>query len=266
MSTKPTVEVLLAVYNSPEVTRLSLEGYCRQTDADFGLVVADDGSGPEIEKLLGEYQSRLRIRHLWQEDRGFRKARILNKAIASSEADYLVFSDNDCIPSRHFVADHKHAAQRGSFVTGRRVDLGPVPTQELLSGQRSDPESLTWILWHSLKKNLKRGEKALRPPYWLHQLWSRKQIGTLGANMAMWREDLIRINGFDEAFEGYGQEEVDLEWRLIAAGIRCRTILGRAALFHLYHPPRPMTPENKQYLAEKIARGVWLAEKGIQQG
>ncbi|WP_455210161.1 glycosyltransferase [Kaarinaea lacus] len=265
MTKTPRIEVLLAVYNNLDVTRLTLQGYCRQIDTEFTLVIADDGSGPEIKQLVDEFQSQLTIRHLWQEDQGFRKARILNRAIATSNADYLVFSDNDCIPSRHFVADHRMAAQQGYFITGRRVDLGPVPTDELLIGKRRDPESFWWVLQHSWRKNLKRGEKALRPPHWLHKLWSSKQIGTLGANMAMWRDDLIKINGFDETFEGYGMEEVDLEWRLLASGLKRRSCLGRAILYHLYHQPRAMTPENKRYLNEKIAKGVWYAEKGIEQ-
>lgn len=263
MHVKPSLELLLAVYNSPEVTRMTLEGYCRQSDPDFTLVIADDGSGPEIKQLVEEYCQRLKIRHLWQEDQGFRKARILNHAIATSKADYLVFSDNDCIPERHFIADHKRTAQPGYFITGRRVDLGPIPSRELLSGERQNPESFVWLLRHALKKNLKRGEKGLRPPYWLHRLWSRKQIGTLGANMAMWREDLLRVNGFDEDYQGYGMEETDLEWRLMAAGVRRRSILGRGVLFHLYHTPRSMTPENKRYIGEKMAHGVWFAPKGI---
>lgn len=261
----PLVEVLLAVYNNPKVTRLTLEGYCRQTDSDFTLLIADDGSGKEIKELLDEYHARLNIRYLWQEDQGFRKARILNRAIATTAADYLIFSDNDCIPSRHFIADHKLDAQRGSFATGRRVDLGPLPTEELLCGRRKDPESLWWVLYQSVKKNLKRGEKALRPPYWLHTLWSKKQIGTLGANMALWREDLIKVNGFDEDFQGYGMEETDLEWRLLASGVKRRSILGRAILFHLYHRSRQMTPENKQQIQQKISQGNWFAKNGINK-
>ena len=265
MANTPTIEVLLAVYNNPDVTRLTLEGYCHQIDTEFTLVIADDGSGPEIKQLVDEFKSRLSIRHLRQEDQGFRKARILNIAIASSQAEYLVFTDNDCIPSQHFVADHREAARYGSFITGRRVDLGPIPTNELLGGRRNNPDSLWWVLQHSLRKNLKRGEKALRPPYWMHKLWSRKQIGTLGANMAIWRDDLLKINGFDETFEGYGMEEVDLEWRLLASGVKRRSCLGRAVLYHLYHAPRAMTPENKRYLSEKINQGVWYAAKGIEQ-
>ena len=265
MHAKPTLELLLAVYNSPDVTRLTLEGYCRQSDRDFTLVIADDGSGPEIKQLVDEYSTRLKIRHLWQEDKGFRKACILNRAIATSEADYLVFSDNDCIPERHFIADHKQAAQRDCFVTGRRVDLGPLPTRELLNGEQESPESFTWILRHSLKKNLKRGEKGLRPPYWLHRLWSTKQIGTLGANMAMWRDDLLRVNGFDEDYQGYGMEETDLEWRLMAAGVERCTVLGRAILYHLYHPEKEMTPENKRQIREKRAAGQWFTRNGIEK-
>lgn len=257
------IEVILAAYNRADFTRLTLDGYGRQHDTDFAVAIADDGSTDETRALIERYRGRLAIRHLWQEDTGFRKARIVNRAIATSAADYLILSDNDCIPGRHFVGDHRQAARPGSFVTGRRVDLGPRPTAELLAAKSPDPERLPWLLRHALRGNLKRFEKALRPPAWVQRVWSGKQIGALGANLAVWRTDLLRINGFDEDFQGYGQEEVDLEWRLLAAGVARRSLLGRGVLFHLHHEQRPVSAANTARLQAKKQAGRWRAVNGI---
>lgn len=257
------IEVLMAVYNKPEFTQLTLEGYARQTDSNFAIAIADDGSTDDTRALIQSFRNRLAIRHLWHEDLGFRKSLILNQTIASSEADYLVFTDNDCIPDPHFIADHRQVAQPGYFVTGRRVDLGPKASEELLSHRVTTPDSRLWLIRHSLAGQAKRAEKALRPPAWLARLWSRKQIGTLGANMAFWHKDLMAINGFDEDFQGYGMEEVDLEWRILASGIKRKSILGRAGLYHLYHTQREMTPENRTKIEAKMAVGHWFAANGI---
>ncbi len=258
-------EILLAVYNEPRVTQLTLEGYRRQTDRDFSIAIADDGSTDEIRLLVDQYRPHLNLRHLWQEDHGFRKTVILNKAIESSQGDYLIFSDNDCIPSRHFVADHKAAARAGYFVNGRRVDLGPAPAQDLLSGLVSDPENGAWLLRHFLRGQVRGFRRAYRPPVWLTRLWSWRRGGILGANLAAWREDLLAVNGFDEDFQGYGSEETDLEWRLLANGVRPKTILGRATLFHMYHPQRAASPEALERLREKRAAGKLYPDNGIHK-
>jgi len=125
--------VILSVYGAERELRRVLEGYLRQTESDFSLALADDGSGAGVERLVREFSDRgLSIRHLWHEDRGFRKARILNRAIGSSEADYVILSDGDCIPCRRFVRDHIEWAEPGRFICGRRVLLGEELTGEIL--------------------------------------------------------------------------------------------------------------------------------------
>lgn len=118
---KISLDVVLATYNEPEFTTVTLEGYSRQTDLDFNLLIADDGSTDQIKYIIESFKDKINIEHYYQEDSGFRRARILNKAAFNSDADYLVFSDNDCVPSRYFIQDHKKAAELGKFVSGRRV-------------------------------------------------------------------------------------------------------------------------------------------------
>src|SRR5262245_59498064 len=116
----PTVGVVFTTYNRPHDLQRVLAGYARQTFARFEIVIADDGSGEDtrlcIERARDEWQ--LDIRHVWHEDDGFRKCRILNRAIAETRAGYLIFSDGDCIPHPEFVAGHLELARQKRFISG----------------------------------------------------------------------------------------------------------------------------------------------------
>jgi hypothetical protein len=65
-----------------------------------------------------------------------------------------------------------------------------------------------------------------------------------GNNIAMWRADYERINGFDERFVGWGLEDRDLQQRLERIGLRVRSILLRTAPIHLWHAPAPSFTRN----------------------
>ncbi len=243
----PSLDVALGTYNEPEFTAATLEGYANQTDMDFTLLIADDGSKDDIRHLVEQYKKRINIKYFYQEDIGFRKAKILNTAVSHSTADYLVFSDNDCIPSKYFVEDHKKAATPGFFVSGRRIDCQNRALNQLFFNL-DDYSDLPfghagWLIKNAILKNVKYAEIAIRTPYWLHQLWSKKPKPLLGANMAMWRADFIQAGQFDENFTTYGGEDPDLERRLLAhTPARLKTVRGRAYVFHFYHKSRSQTP------------------------
>ena len=119
-----SIEVVMSCYQDPHNLKPVLEGYLAQTDPDFSICVADDGSGPSIKLVIEAFQQKgLKIRHVWHEDLGFRRTVILNKAIASSQADRIVCTDSDCIPSPYFIEDHKAIAKRNVITTGPRVLL-----------------------------------------------------------------------------------------------------------------------------------------------
>ncbi|MFA0438424.1 glycosyltransferase [Vibrio sp. 10N.286.49.C2] len=234
----PSIEVIIATYNNVTDSELVLEGYARQTCKAFSICVADDGSGPEIAELVQSYRKKgLTIRHIWQEDCGFRRAMILNKAIKSSNADYLIFTDNDCIPSRHFINDYQQRLSLDSLIFGRRVDLFNGISQQLRQKKLSidNLDRSLWLLTMALFKKLKRVEVGLRLPNWELKLVNKRQRSALGANMGIPRQALIAVNGFDNDFVGYGMEESDIERRLTLHGYQAQSIIGRCCLFHLYH-------------------------------
>ena len=137
--------VIVSTYNAPESLRLSLLGFAAQQRAEFEVIVADDGSGPETAQVLQDPAlAGLPIRHVWHEDRGFRLCTIRNRAIAVTEAKYLIFCDGDCIPRDDFVANHIQYRRRGCFVSGGRVHVNAdvfrsLTNEEILSGKFSTP-------------------------------------------------------------------------------------------------------------------------------
>lgn len=235
-----SIAVILSTYNSPQLLERVLAGYAVQSCRDFEVVIADDGSGPATRELLEGARGRfgLRIRHVWQEDLGFRKCAALNKAIGASEADYLVFSDGDCIPHPHLVATHAALAARGQFLSGGYLKLPREVSERLtvehvLAGRATDfaflrslglPASLRFFTRLQARGRLARLGDALTPT---RATWN-------GHNSSCWRADAVHANGFDERM-GYGGEDREFGERLMNAGVRPVQIRFRAPCVHLWH-------------------------------
>lgn len=267
------VEVVVSTYNHPRALDLVLHALLRQSHPDFRICVADDGSGPETAAVLAPWQQRLgdRLRHLWQVDRGFRKNRILNKAIASSTADYLIFLDGDCLPSQHFVARHLALAKPRRFCTGGVIRLTlaaseAVQTAGVESGEVFTP---TWLEPHGALRSTSARLKAGVYPRWASHLAER--LTTVrrtwnGGNSSTARINLIRVNGFDENF-GYGAEDIELGFRLNNAGIRGHHLRYTALVLHLEHGRDYAHPDerarNKQAARQALRQGKTTTAHGI---
>src|ERR1044071_2754172 len=164
-----TIGVVFTTYNRPHDLARVLAGYARQTYARFEVVIADDGSGEEtrrcIEHARREWQPD--IRHVWHDDDGFRKCKILNRAIQETNAEYLIFSDGDCIPHPEFVAGHLALARPGRFVSGGCVRLGEQATRaiqpiDVLEGRVFD---VPWLLANGETRHNLRKLQLSAPPW-----------------------------------------------------------------------------------------------------
>lgn len=265
-------EVILSAYNDADVLLVTLTGYLNQTDKDFCICIADDGSGPEVKAVADDFKERgLNIRHVWHEDNGFRKTIILNKAIASSSADRIIFSDGDSIPNENFIADHKAMYKPSTVVTGPRVYLREKLTEELKQKikQPGYLHNTYRLLYLSLFNTVSRAERALRfPDVMLPLLRKLKDVWPYGANLAVDRIDLLEINGFDEDYLGWGGEDIDLHQRLKMAGLDYIGVIGRAVSYHLEHPirePDDGDEELKRIKEEKEKNRVKFARNGLSK-
>jgi glycosyltransferase involved in cell wall biosynthesis len=237
------ISVVVAVYNKPELLRLILAAYARQSANGFEVIVADDGSEPAVAAVVEEARDAhsFPLQHLWHEDRGWRKNVMLNNAIRAAGSGYLVFTDGDCLPHRHFVADHLREREEGHYLCGRRVEMSARWTARLdagrvASGRFASIGPREW--WDGLTGRALRIEDGLRfeSPR-IRNILHASRRGMLGSNFSVHRTALERVNGFDEEYDGPGcGEDSDIQLRLDRAGLHCKSLRHLAIQYHAHHP------------------------------
>ncbi len=247
----PSISVIVGTYNHLPYLKLCLCSLERQTFRDFEVIIADDGSGPEVGDWLASYRPFFKLTHLWQEDKGFRKCRLLNLAVKKAKADYLVFIDADCIEAKDFLDEHWKNRAPGEFLGGRRVMISQktaeTVTPEMVRKGYFDGITL-WGLTQTMAGNTKYFEEAART---LGHIRKNSPFSLLGCNFSIHRPDLLLVNGFDEEYEHRGGgEDTDIAFRLKAAGCVMKSVRYRAVQFHLGHE----IPEPKTTSAELFSR------------
>ncbi len=262
--------VIVTTYNRPDALREVIRGFTNQEDLRFDLIVADDGSKGETGSMLKSMADSLpfSLKHVWHEDLGFRAAAIRNKAIVQSNADYLIFTDGDCIPQKNFVKNHKKLAERGWVLSGNRILMSKVMTNELLR------ERLDWSGWgasHFVVHYLRRRINRLLPLVDLsaiesfRKLQAKKWSGVKTCNLSVWKSDIVAVNGFEESYQGWGLEDSDLVVRLIKKGLCVKSARFATPVLHLWHEEndRSQLTENQRLLDAVIASDTHKAKIGL---
>ena len=221
------VSVIVATYNWKEALRTSIESLFDQSRMLDEIIVADDGSRDDTRLTIDELRKNAPVPliHVWQPDCGFRLAMSRNKGILHSTGDYLIFLDGDCFVNRRFVEDHLSLARANQFIAGTRVNITKV-RQEYI--QKTGDRQISFF-----SSGIRKRFNAIRSP-WLAKLYYHG-TGFAGANFSLWREDLYKINGFDEWYVGYGGEDTDLALRLENAGVKKRRMVHLGMAYHYAH-------------------------------
>ena len=253
------ISVVVSTYERADALAAVLRGLSRQSDRQFEVIVADDGSGPATRETVGHWSAKLGrpLAHVRHEHAGFRAAEIRNRAIAQSRGSYCVFLDGDCIPRADFIARHRRLAEPGWFVAGNRILLSQALTDAVLA-QQLEPERWTFA---ALLRNRRHGINRLAPALYLplgllRKIAPARWEGARSCNLAVARRDLDRVDGFDASFNGWGLEDSDLAIRLIHAGVRRKDGRFATGVFHLWHQPydRAQLGENQNRL-DAVLRG-----------
>ncbi|MEM9685788.1 MAG: glycosyltransferase family 2 protein, partial [Bacteroidota bacterium] len=244
------ISVIISTYNAEDWLSKVLWGYHLQTFSDFEVIIADDGSGPKTKTLIETLKQELNypVIHVWQEDDGFQKSRILNKAILACNAEYIVMSDGDCIPRSDFLEVHNNKKKEGYFLSGGYFMLPmsisrQITKEDIFSKRCFD---INWLTENGLKPSFKNnkltasGFKAgfLNTITPTNASWN-------GHNASGWKKDIIAVNGFDERMQ-YGGQDRELGERLFNYGIKSKQIRYSAVCIHLDHPRGYKTPESIQ--------------------
>jgi glycosyltransferase involved in cell wall biosynthesis len=234
------VSVILSTYESPDWLTKVIWGYAAQTHRQFELVIADDGSSQATAERIEQLRraTQLSLHHVWQAKQGFGKCRILNSAIRAAQADYLVFSDGDCVPRSDFLKQHVRLAAPRRMLSGGMLRLTRklserLTVDDIFSGRFARAG------WLATSGRLRTRKLFMLVPHGRAAAIFDKMTSTRatfnGHNTSVWKNDVLRVNGFDERL-GYGGLDRELGERLVNAGVRPVQIRHRAVCVHLDHP------------------------------
>lgn len=263
------ISVIVTTYNRADALDAALRALARQTDRNFEIVIADDGSGPDTASVIESWLSRLPIpvKHVWQENRGFRGAQIRNRGIGASSGDYCIFLDGDCMARADFVSTHRRLAEPGWFVAGNRLLLSRGLTEAVLA-QRLEAQN--WGIVSFMRERLRGGVNRLLPALHLplgplRKIHGKEWEGAKTCNLAVARRDLDRIDGFDARYRGWGREDSDLVVRLLHAGVQRKDGRFATGVLHLWHPEvdRAGLQENERRFAEVLSGNCIAAKQGL---
>lgn len=255
------ISLIISTFNKPEYLIQCLKSILCLHEFPEEVIIADDGSGEETAQIIKQYKSlfSIPIVHVWQKDDGFRLSRSRNNGIIRSTGDYLIFIDDDIILHPSFISDHRRFAKKNCLYCGSRVRLGAEKTAETLKNSRNK-----FSIWEN---DLQSRENAIRIPF-LHKIitgpnYTYKRMR--GCHIAFWKDDLIRINGFDERYTSWGYEDSDVVMRMMHSGVTRVNLKWAAICYHLYHPIKQTTSKNDQLLFDVIQKKTIRAQTGIDQ-
>ena len=263
------VSLIISTYNDPSSLRRCLLGFSVQTRPADQIIVSDDGSRPDTLNMLRSPDfSGLPIEHVWHQDAGWRKQRILNLSLNHCTGDYVVFCDGDSIPRRDFIEAHLRHSRPRTFLSGSMIDIPmdvhprftdhDIRTNSVFS---ADFLASRWpgAARHRLRLHPGRLETPLNVLTW-------RYCTLRGSNASAWRSDLLAVNGFDETFS-YGSEDRELGVRLRNAGVSSRWLKYSLVQLHLGHPRGAHDPQRirqqRQRFRARFFTGVSRIESGV---
>ena len=253
--------LIIATYNWKEALALVLATVRAQTMLPDEAIIADDGSRDDVREFIAREAATFPVplRHVWQEDVGFRKGRILNEAMACAAGEYLIAIDGDMMIHPEFVHSHLRFARRGWYIQGSRMMLGEAATARTLAAGRR----VAGVLSRDVRNRI----NGIHAPFLSR--FSRGEPGpiyrTRGCNISYWRDDIVRVNGYNEDMEGWGREDTELVARLMNSGVRRRNLKFAAVCYHLHHRTRPTDADaaNFELVLRTVRDGVTRCEHGL---
>ena len=254
--------LVITTYNWPKALEACLNSALDQTVTPKEIIIADDGSKQETINLVKSFQQSYpnnNIIHSWQEDKGFRAGMSRNRAISKATGNYIIIIDGDLILNRHFVEDHIKNMEKGCFIQGSRVITSSTVAKKMMEGKKIN------LFTKGLKNNMNMVRNKL-----LSKIFTKvdKNLrGIRSCNMSFFKEDLIRVNGFEEEIEGWGREDSELAVRLFNIGCKKKKLKFEALTCHLYHNEndRSRLKKNDEYLANAIKNKKMKAKKGLDR-
>jgi glycosyltransferase involved in cell wall biosynthesis len=263
MRSLPTSSLVTPTYNWPQALELLLESVLNQSILPNEVIIADDGSNEETRMLIEKYQAKFPIPllHIWHEDNGNQKPKIMNKAISRAKGDYIIEIDGDIIMNRYFVEDHLKNAEKNVYLFGSRVNI-QAPILEAIFKNKT-------IHFNLFSKGINKRGRTIRIPFLMNfAKYYKNRSGKLrGCNMSFWKADFIKINGFNESLVGWGIDDSEMIQRLHNIGVKGKRLKYAGIAYHIYHKEQSKShiEINNEIEKETTEKKRTFIEKGISQ-
>ncbi|PIB32423.1 glycosyl transferase [Gaetbulibacter sp. 5U11] len=255
--------LLIATYNWPEALDLVLQSVLNQSQLPDEVIIADDGSTNETKVLIDSFKTKFKIPliHIWQKDEGFKKAHILNKAIAKASGDYIIQVDGDCIMHSHFIKDHLQFVQENTYLFGSRVNIQKDYLDTLFKTKQTS--------FSAFSKGIKKRTRALHIPMLSKLYKPNAEFSSKfrGCNTSYFKKDFIAVNGYNEDITGWGREDSELVLRMHNNGLQARRLRYRGIVFHIYHneKSRDRFEINDTIEQKTITQSIKWAKNGVDK-
>ncbi len=253
--------LIICTYNWPEALSLVLSSIASQSVLPNEIIVADDGSDESTAKVIEEISNQIStpIIHSWQEDDGCRIPHSRNRAIAKSNYEYIIMIDGDTVLHKDFIKDHKRFAQEGLYIQGSRVLLQSEFTSSLIKKNLFKKPS--FYLEHAKNKiNMLRLPLLTK----LMSYFKSQNINRIrGCNFSLFKEDIFKVNGFNEEITTWGREDSEFVQRLFNSGVRKQHLKFSGIQYHLYHKERIHNNTNNNILQTTIKNSATWCSLGI---
>jgi len=199
----PDISIVVPTYRRRDSLARLLRALAQQTlaAARFEVIVAIDGSEDGTREMVAAFAAPYALTSLWQPNRG--RAAAINAGVQLARGALLILLDDDMAPAPDFAAAHWQAHQR----EGRAGIMGAAPIA-LGAGL---PPLVTNYVGSKFNRHLERLAQGDQP-LTLRSFYS--------GNFSVRRAVLLEVGAFDEAFQMYGNEDLELSIRLVRAGVR----------------------------------------------
>ncbi|MFD2827466.1 glycosyltransferase family 2 protein [Leeuwenhoekiella polynyae] len=256
-----TVALIIPTYNWCQALEVIFLSVLNQSIFPDEILIADDGSDKNTKKVVEEFREKFKnkVYHIWQEDKGFRKSKILNKALVATSCDYIIQIDGDCILHPNFIQDHIKFSEPNTFLYGSRVNIQKSQLKSIFESKQ--------VKFSAFSKGIKKRTRALHIPFLSSRYRPLPDLSSKirGCNFSYWREDALAIKGYDEFYTGWGREDSDFAARLLHNGIMSKRIRYAGIIYHIWHSEasKDNVDQNSAYLNDVLEEKRIYPKQGI---
>ena len=244
LSDQPSLSVIVATYNRADYLQICLACLAAQDyEGWWQVIVADDGSTDHTADVISHVRSHYRgiqIQHCWHEHKNYRRAFILNEGSRMASGDVLIFLDSDCVPAPNLLSTYAAHTQPNSFYLGGVYHVTQQFAETILASGQSFSPNIFWTQAIRRENQKKRSAAKVLKRYWKSRFYTAvkyRKPKVWGGNFAVNRDVFEEVNGYDENYIGYGQEDSDLRNRLVKGSYRAVSLHIISCVYHLWHPP-----------------------------